>query len=249
VWGKIIGGMAGFAFGGPFGALMGAAFGHAAENGMNPNMGRFGYQFAAGPMPGFLPPQREQLFALGVVIMSAKLAKVDGPIKRAEIDAFKRVFQIPPESVREIGTLFDEARDSNEDPVAFARQIGNAFRDQPAKLHDVLTALLAIAQADGPVNAAERGLLGQIALAFGLAQDSWSTARGSVTDEDPYAALGLKPSAHDDEIRATWRRLMVEHHPDSVASRGGSSDAVRLATEKVAMINAAWDRIKRERGL
>jgi DnaJ like chaperone protein len=42
---------------------------------------------------------------------------------------------------------------------------------------------------------------------------------------------------------------MVEHHPDSVASRGGSSDAVRLATEKVAMINAAWDRIKRERGL
>ncbi len=227
---------------------MGAAFGHAAETGMNTNAGRFAFNFAAGPMPSYLPPQREQLFALGVVIMSAKVAKVDGAVNRAEIDAFKRAFRIPPEAVREIGLLFDEARDSPEDPVAFARQLGAAFHDQPGKLQDVLGALFTIAQADGPVNAAERGLLGQIALGLGLRQDSWSSTGGSSSD-DPYATLGLSASASPEEIRATWRRLVVEHHPDSVASRGATADAVAKATDKVAKINAAWDRIKRERGL
>jgi DnaJ like chaperone protein len=215
---------------------------------MNTNAGRFAFNFATGPAPSMLPPQREQLFALGVVIMSAKIAKVDGPVTRVEIDAFKRAFRIPPEAVRDIGLLFDEARDSTEDPVAFARQLGMAFRDQPGKLQDVLSALVAIAQADGPVNAAERGLLGQIATGFGLGQDAWSRA-GPGTGEDPYATLGLSAAASPEEIRATWRRLVVEHHPDSVASRGATADAIAKATDKVAKINAAWDRIKRERGL
>ncbi len=58
--------------------------------------------------------RRDQLFAIAVVVLSAKLAKVDGPVDRAEIDAFKRQFRIPPEGVRDVGRLFDQARDSTE---------------------------------------------------------------------------------------------------------------------------------------
>ena len=42
---------------------------------------------------------------------------------------------------------------------------------------------------------------------------------------------------------------MRENHPDGLAARGVPPEFVRRATEKVAGINAAWDRIKRERGL
>jgi DnaJ like chaperone protein len=70
-----------------------------------------------------------------------------------------------------------------------------------------------------------------------------------VDDDDPYLELGVTRSATGEELRATWKRLMRENHPDSLASRGVPPDFVARASEKVARINAAWDRIKRERGL
>ena len=42
---------------------------------------------------------------------------------------------------------------------------------------------------------------------------------------------------------------MRENHPDSLASRGVPQEFIDRAGDKVARINAAWDRIKRERGL
>ncbi len=261
VWGKIIGGMAGFAMGGPFGAMMGAAFGHAAESNMAGSVlgnaagfGRFSGNFM--PPPSFLPGRRDQLFAMSVVVLAAKVAKVDGPVKRAEIDAFKRAFRIPTEAVGDIGMLFDQARDSRENPVIYATQLGQAFSDSRNILEDVLAALFSIASSDGPVNVAERDLLAEICRAMGLGRPEWDRASGatagrsmSSTEEDPYAVLGLSRQATPEQLRATWKGLMRENHPDSLASRGMGPELVAKASEKVARINAAWDRIKRERGL
>lgn len=269
MWGKIIGAMAGFAMGGPFGAVMGAAFGHAAEEGMTGKNAPFGANFGASfggsfpsfntgftAMPGFMPGGREQLFALSVVVLAAKIAKVDGPVKRVEIDAFKRAFHIPPEAVRDVGQLFDRARDSQEDPLSYATRLGQAFADAPGTLEDVLTALFAIAGSDGPINTAERDLLAGIARGFGLGRIAWERASGQrarrgvgqdSTEEDPYAVLGLKQDASAEEARTAWKRLVRENHPDTLASRGMSADLVAKASDKVARINAAWDRIKRER--
>ena len=59
----------------------------------------------------------------------------------------------------------------------------------------------------------------------------------------------MAQDAGPEDIRATWRRLMRENHPDSLAARGVPAEFIARANEKVARINAAWDRIKRERGL
>ena len=69
------------------------------------------------------------------------------PVKRAEIDAFKRQFRIPPELVRDIGRLFDHARDSAEGFETYAAQLGEAFADNRGMLEDVLAALFFIARA------------------------------------------------------------------------------------------------------
>ena len=111
-WGKIIGGVAGFAMGGPVGALFGAALGHAADQGALPNVaGRLGNSipFDSARLAAMLG-RREQLFAVSVTVLAAKLAKCDGQVNRAEIDAFKRSFRIPDENVREVGRMFDQAR-------------------------------------------------------------------------------------------------------------------------------------------
>jgi DnaJ like chaperone protein len=255
-WGKIIGGMAGFAMGGPFGAVVGAALGHAADSGAMPNM-RMGFgDFAFSPARvAALFGRRDQLFAIGVVVLSAKLAKCDGPVKREEIDAFKRQFRIPPESVRDVGRLFDQARDSPEGFETCAEQLGEAFADNRGMLEDVLAALFLIARADGPVNRRELDFLSRTHQAVGLDQVAWDRARGSVPrqpmrdEPDAYSVLGVARSATDDQIRTVWKRLMRENHPDSLAARGVPPEFIARASEKVARINAAWDRIKRERGL
>jgi DnaJ like chaperone protein len=257
-WGKIIGSVAGFAMGGPVGAVVGAALGHAADSGA---MHDFGVQFK--PQVGWNPARlaamfnrRDQLFAIGVVVLSAKLAKCDGAVRREEIDAFKRQFRIPPESVRDIGRLFDQARDSSEGFESYAVQLGEAFSDNRGMLEDVLTALFVIARADGAVNGREQDFLQRTHHAFGLDPGAWDRAFGTaprhpVVDDGPdaYAVLGVSRNASPEDIRATWKRLMRENHPDSLVARGVPAEFIARANEKVARINAAWDRIKRERGL
>ena len=257
MWGKIIGGMAGFAMGGPMGGVMGAALGHAAETGA---IGRLpgipgAPDFAAARQAARLG-QRDQLFAVGVVVLAARLAKCDGPVVRAEIDAFRRSFRIPPEAARDVGRLFDRARDGAESHAEYASQLGGVFADRRDMLEGVLGGLFAVARADGPVNRAEDLFLQDVCHRFGLDAEAWARARdgrarsaGSSDEADPYGVLGVGRGTSDEEIRARWRQLMRESHPDSLASRGVAPDLIARAGDRVARINAAWDRIKRERGL
>ena len=253
VLGKILGGVAGFAVAGPFGAVVGAAMGHAADE-------RGTFQFSLGP--GFAPARllamlggREQVFAMSVVVLSAKLAKVDGPVNRAEIEAFKRQFRIPPEGMRDVGRLFDQARDSRESFEPYARVLSDSFSDNRGLLEDVLAALFHIARADKPLTQGEQDMLARVHATFGLDPAAWERVSGGRTrpasggEEDPYSVLGIEPDASPDALRARWKQLMRENHPDTLAARGVPSEFVGRASEKVARINAAWDRIKRQRGL
>ncbi len=248
-WGKLLGGVAGFAMGGPPGAMMGAALGHAADRG-GVSPGRF---HPARLAAMFVP--REQVFAMAVVALSAKLAKCDGPVTRAEIDGFKRHFRVPAENAREVGRLFDQARDTPDSPDGYAQQLGASFADSRGVLEDVLAGLFGIAKSDGAVNAAELDFLARCARGFGLDGPAWERARGGTaraqagSEPDPYGVLGVERAASDEAVRAAWKQLMRENHPDGLAARGVPPEFIARATEKVANINAAWDRVKRERGL
>ncbi len=266
VWGKLVGGAAGFMVGGPFGAVMGAALGHAADQGGLSRTGagllgglRDAMSAGASPLgPARIAAmfgQRDQLFAIGSVVLSAKLSKCDGPVNRAEIDSFKRQFRVPPEAVRDVGRLFDVARDSPESFEPYARQLGEAFSDNRSMLEDVLWALFAIARADGPPNGRELDVLGRIHRLFGLDRMAWERAQGGAPrfareeGDDPYAVLGVTRETPDAELRTAWKALVRVNHPDTLAARGVTPEFIARAGDKVARINAAWDRIKRERGL
>ena len=116
IWGKVIGGVAGFALGGPLGALLGAAFGHAVDRSKSRGSANWQSQ----------PVQNKQTaFTVGVIVLSAKMAKADGHVTRDEVDAFKRIFQIPANDMRDVGTLFNQARRDAEGYEPYAQQIGD----------------------------------------------------------------------------------------------------------------------------
>lgn len=257
-WGKLLGGMAGFALGGPFGAVVGAAMGHAADNGPT---GRLDLSSLLGA--GLPPPRlmgaiggRDQVFAVAVTVLSAKLAKVDGPVNRSEIDAFKRHFRVPPEGMGQIARLFDMARDTAEGFEAYATELGHVFADDRPTLESVLAALFAIARADRPLSGREYEMLRQIHHAFGLDNLAWDQARGASAftrpepgAPSPYQELGVAREAATETVRAAWLRQVRASHPDRLAAEGADAARLAAAGERVARLNAAWDRIKRERGL
>ena len=76
IWGMIIGGAAGFAIGGPIGALLGVAAGHYAEAKLK------------GPRDPFA--EKKLAFTVAIIALSAKMAKADGIITRSEINAFRQ---------------------------------------------------------------------------------------------------------------------------------------------------------------
>jgi DnaJ like chaperone protein len=269
LWGKIIGGVAGFAVGGPAGAIMGAALGHAADSGAIPQIQKGLRGFMPGGGTSSSAPlnsarlaamlgHRDQLFAIAAVTLSAKLAKCDGPVTRAEIDAFKAAFHVPPQNVPTVGRLFDEARKSATGYQPFAEELALAFEaDNRVLLEEVLRSLFVIARSDGPVNEAETRFLADVHRLLRLDRFAWDQAKGgtnnrarpSAADGDPYVELGLTRAATNDQLREARKKLMRENHPDSLAARGVPPEFIARATERAARVNAAWDRIKRERGL
>ncbi|MBS1094728.1 TerB family tellurite resistance protein [Gluconobacter wancherniae] len=274
IWGKMFGGVAGFAVGGPFGALMGAALGHAADSGslLNPPSGGWSERFPAKGRPdpnnaAFFGAakvaaalgKRDQLYAIGLVALCAKMAKIDGPVNRQEINAFKACFQFPPDNTREVGMLFDRARERTDDFEMYGRELGRAYANNSEPLETLLGALFRIARADvAPGNALhpkETDFLKRLHKAFGLPPGAWDRAESGGTraatgnEPDAYRVLGIVRTASDQEVRVRWRTLMREHHPDVLAQKPMTDAERAKAQDRIARINAAWDRIKRDRQL
>ncbi len=59
----------------------------------------------------------------------------------------------------------------------------------------------------------------------------------------------MSREASDDEIKAVYRKLVLEHHPDRLVSQGMPQEFIDLANEKLATINAANDQVRKHRGL
>lgn len=66
-------------------------------------------------------------------------------------------------------------------------------------------------------------------------------------DADPYAVLGVARDADDEAVKAAFRRLAQEHHPDRLIAQGLPQEFVDIATQRMATINSAYTRIQQER--
>lgn len=282
--GKILGGTAGLLVGGPIGLMVGAVAGHAYDTYKAESVRALEDDRAIDPaidMPPFgdAHETRKVAFATAVIVLAAKLAKVDGAVTRAEVQAFKRHFPIQDDEVGGIAAIYDRAKTSAQGYEPYARQVAHLFGHAPPVLEELLHGLFRIAAADGRPNAAElrylagvAGILGFGPIAFarmharfmaGQHQD-WAQDRHreqaragngnrsrapSADVPDPYAVLGVRASAGNDEIKATWRRLVREHHPDRLIAQGLPEDFVAQANRSLAAINAAYDEIAKRRGI
>jgi DnaJ like chaperone protein len=235
IWGKLGGAGLGLTVGGPIGALLGAFAGHYL-------MDREGA--ILGPAP------RDVVLTTGLVALSAKMARADGAVVPSEVAAFERAVIVPEEDRPAVTRLFRLAQATTDGFESYAAQLARAFADEPHLLDDVLDGLFLIAEADGAVHEAELEYLRAVATAFGRSEEWFETvlARHVHLPNDPYRVIGADRSMDYPALKRHYRRLVANLHPDREIARGLPPEAVRIATERLAAINAAWDRIERERG-
>jgi DnaJ like chaperone protein len=246
IWGKIVGGVAGYALGGPLGALIGGLAGHVYDA----KMGNKTEQKAARA------EQRQIAFTVAIVTLAAKMAKADGVVTRNEIDVFKRIFPIPEGELDDVGKLFNAARQDAHGYEPYARQIALLFINEKPVLEEVLGALLMIAMADDVLHPAELAFLEKVSNIFGFSSRDFERIRAehgkasaSAIEVDPYIVLGVERQASDKEIKTAWRKLVRENHPDTLIAQGMPKEFIEMANGKMAAINDAWDRIRHERGI
>ncbi len=264
VWGKVIGGVTGFAMGGPLGGIMGLAAGHAIdrmrETGPVDDDPRYQQQhstgFGGGAGAGFGQADlegRQIAFTVAVIVLGAKLAKADGKVTKDEVAAFKRVFSIPSGEAADVGALFNEAKQDASGFEPYAQQVANLFAGNRIMLEDLLGALFHIAKADGVYHPKEREFIAQVADIFGFNPQEFKRIEDTYIQgkdaDDPYEILDVSADASDGEVKKVYRNLVRENHPDKLMAQGLPQEFIDLANEKLATINAAYDRICKQRGI
>jgi DnaJ like chaperone protein len=243
VWGKVIGGVAGFALGGPLGALIGAYAGHKMDRAREGDPTYIGSSDTN-------QQTRQVAFTMAIIVLSAKMAKADGVVTREEVEAFKRVFHIPTEEMSCVGKLFDEAREDSQGFEPYAEQIAQMFAREPVILEELLGGLFHIARADGVVHPSELDFLSRVSVIFGFSKRDFERLQASYNNQektDSYEVLGVKKDATDAEVKKVYRELIVENHPDKLMAQGLPQEFIDLANEKMAAINSAYDNIKKQR--
>ena len=110
VWGKVIGGAAGFALGGPLGAMMGVMAGNIYDKSRKKSSTHQEIPNQQKQYQGISSQEKQHIFALSVITLTAKLAKADGVVTQDEIEVFKEKFKIPPNEEEQVRKIFNEAQ-------------------------------------------------------------------------------------------------------------------------------------------
>jgi DnaJ like chaperone protein len=201
---------------------------------------------------GAHPGLRQIGFTIGVIALGAKMAGADGEVSEAEVQAFRDFFQVPPGEEKNVERFFNLAKRDVAGFETYARQLAGLFPDAPEILENVLAGLFDIARADGPVDAAEADYLAKVARLFGLDSSRFERAKAAalgIVECEPCIILGIDPLATDEQVREAWLRQVRAHHPDRLIAQGLPEEAIAMANRKLALINDAYDRLRRERGL
>ena len=235
IWGSLLGGVIGFSFGGPFGALLGSFLG-GKISGLNSSK-TIGNQQSS-----------QEVFALSLIILSAKLSKADGHVSKEELIAVKDKLQIPDSEIDQVAKIFNKAKDESTGYEPYAKQIAEIFRDNINVLEEVINILFYIAEADGHVSNDEETMIANIAYIFGLGQKQYQSIKESRKTSDklnPYIVLESQPTDDLKTIRKNYIRLSKEHHPDLLISKGVPVEVINESKNKMRSINAAWDQVQK----
>ena len=254
---KWIGGIIGFMAGGPLGALAGFVFGSLFDT----DSSDAGSYYGEAPTHGTTYTGQRNSFLFSMLVMASYIIRADGRIMHSEMEFVRRFLRSTfgeaavGEGERILLNLFEQRKRMDmQNPLTFKNTIRDCGMQIAANLTyeerlQLLGFLANIARSDNNVCREEIEALKEVAAYMGLSEkevESMLNLGGNSLDA-AYKVLEIDPTATDEEVRATYRKLVLKHHPDRVATLG--EDIKRAAEEKLQSINNAKEIIYKARGM
>lgn len=242
---KWIGAGLGWSFGGPIGAIIGLALGSVVDAMSNDSSEiRYGTQ-----------QERQQVqtkpgdFEVSLLILASIVIKADGKQDQRELDFVRQQFvgMYGKERANNAFRLFKEI---NKQKNISTRQVCLQIRqmmDHPSRLQ-LVHFLFGIAKADGLVTEDEANQIHTISGYLGIGFSDFESIKAMFFDsnDNAYKILELDKTATNDEIKKAYRTMAKKYHPDRVVHLG--KEHQKGAEEKFRQVQAAYERLQKERG-
>jgi DnaJ like chaperone protein len=205
--------------------------------------------------------------------LAGAIAKSDGRVSEPEIAAAENLMarmRLTPEQRAAAIAQFNAGKQpgfATQLAIAELKDWCHGRRDLAWLLLDLL---LDIVYAEGSLAADKFAIVRQLCAALGIRehelamlaamkgyaaatggnyryQQSREAPRAPPADKDPYAVLGLDRNADERAIKRAYRTLMSRYHPDKLGDV--PEELKRRAGERAREINAAYERLRVERGI
>jgi len=256
-FGKIIGATIGFFLGGPIGMITGLVFGHMYDKGQELEQSdREGSEHRQYFFRNTGYNRSQMVFFVGAFSMLAKLSSADGRVTEG---ARRKVYEFMTNDLKLYGQSLDYARDIFDQAINqnisfenLATQFYYNFRTSPQLLTLMLDIFYRVAMEDGRLSANEERLIDFAARTFRISESMHESIRRNHHVKGAsryYAVLGLTETATEGEIKKTYRKLILEYHPDTVAAKGMADEFKEYATKRFREIQEAYENICKERGI
>ncbi len=229
--GKFWGGLFGFMFGGPLGAIAGVYIGHQID---------------------VSKPNRDELnakavFQINLISILAYVAKVDGDVDEREIQtisAFFRQAGFGPAQMQVLERTLNFALTQDIDLESTCRNFRKAANYESSLM--LLRVVYLVVMADEKVHKNEKTAIEQIAHYLGITDADMEMLRAEFlkTADKYYKLLGLEPGVSIAQVKKAYRKLALQYHPDRVAHLG--QEYVDVAEEKFKKINEAYGKVTKE---
>ena len=200
----------------------------------------------------YAEPDNEVPFTVGVIVLSAKMAKADGSVAADEVKAFQEAFKVSAALMKQVAPAFNSAKRDAVNFEACAEQLVTLFKGNRKLLEDVLDGLFHIAKADGEVHRQEEQFLGKVAKLFGFTISEFNSIKARhlvAAKRNPYDVLGVRPSISDEDLKSHYRMLLADSHSEQLIARGVPKEFTVIAIEKRAALSEAYEAIMKERSI
>ena len=207
-----------------------------------------------------------------LVSLLAKVAKSDGRVSELEARLITQVLDDLSQKVSGVSgvreylkEVYKSQKENVDNAYETARNYKRAFNLNYDTCVARLTFFLNLAYIDGEFNKSEQDVIRNIAYGFGIDKetldeiiykfDSFYGSRfGADHDEmsqenDAFEVLGLSKNASLDEVKARYKELVRQYHPDILMGRGESKEVIERSTKKLQEINEAYGRLKEKFGV
>ena len=251
-WSKAIGAGLGFFMGGPIGAVVGYFLAGALGSDGRRSTSVFSQ-----------PHYKQHILYTNILAFMAALIKVDRKVTKAEkdevINILKAMFRLDSNDMEMSVRMFDEFLNSTLN-ISELSESYKRVSDKKMRLV-LLEILFRLAMADGVFHPAEEKMIITVASRLDISEyelnsikatymgssdsggSGGASSRKAINKNSYYDLLEVPYSASAEEIKKSYRKLMVKYHPDTFGDIHPT--AKELINDKVTKINEAYEELTR----